>query len=190
MRVKDEAKKEAIIQHTLDVVFEKGIAGVKMSNLAGRVGVSPSTLYVYYKSKEELIVSLFKEIMEEQTLITRKKIKQELSFKLKLKGIWLQWLEYSLNNYKEMNFLRLVKQSPYFDKLPDTTKADKIELGRDIFSDAIGEHTVKEVDSQILSAIVSALLHQATTLIMNKELSFNTKDTDLLFSFVWDAVKK
>lgn len=190
MRIKDENKKKAIIQNTLDVVFEKGIAGVKMSSLARNMGVSPSTLYVYYKSKDELIVSLFAEIMEKQTLVTRKKLKQELTFKLKLKEIWLQWLKYSVDNYKEMIFLRQVKQSPYFDKLPDKTKIAKIELGNDIFEEGKHQRTVKEIDSQILSAIVSAILHQGTTLIMNKELSFNKKDTDMLFAFVWDAVKR
>ncbi len=189
MRVKDENKKRAIIQHTIDVIFEKGIAGVKMSSLARNVGVSPSTLYVYYKSKDALITSIFAEIMEKQTLVTRKKLKQEISFKLKLKEIWLQWLKYSIDNYKEMVFLRQVKQSPYFEKLSHKTKSDKIELGNDIFEEGKNQSAVKDVDSQILSAIVSAILHQGTALIISNELSFNKKDTDMLFDFVWDAVK-
>ena len=52
MKLKDEAKRQAIIEKTVDIVFEKGFAGIKMADLARKVGVSPSTLYVYYKNKE------------------------------------------------------------------------------------------------------------------------------------------
>ena len=56
MKLKDTAKKEAIVAETIDIVFRKGFSGIKMAELARLVGVSPSTLYVYYKSKEDLIV--------------------------------------------------------------------------------------------------------------------------------------
>ncbi|MCG8330482.1 MAG: TetR/AcrR family transcriptional regulator [Chitinophagales bacterium] len=53
MKQKDLHKESTIIEKTLDIVSETGI---KMSVLAKHVGVSPSTLYVYFETKEDLNV--------------------------------------------------------------------------------------------------------------------------------------
>lgn len=56
MKQKDLHKESTIIEKTLDIVSETGITGIKMSVLAKHVGVSPSTLYVYFETKEDLNV--------------------------------------------------------------------------------------------------------------------------------------
>ena len=67
MKLKDNNKEIAIIEQTLNIVYETGIAGVKMSKLAKQVGISPSTLYVYFETKENLIVSIGLKILKDIT---------------------------------------------------------------------------------------------------------------------------
>ncbi|MDY8136028.1 TetR/AcrR family transcriptional regulator [Aquimarina sp. 2201CG5-10] len=189
MRVKDETKRLAIIDHTLAIVFEKGFAGIKMADLAKRIGISVSTLYVYYKNKEDLIVSIATELIEQGSKRSSKSITNDLPFKLKLKTMWLYWIDFSVNHNKEMSFIMQVKQSPYYDKVPEGVKETKNRLGKELLELGKSEGLIKNINNEILESIIGAVLFETVNLILNKKLELNQKDTDLMFSFVWDAIK-
>jgi AcrR family transcriptional regulator len=58
MRLKTEAKREAIVQAASEVFRELGFEGASMAEIAARLGGSKATLYGYFKSKEELFVAV------------------------------------------------------------------------------------------------------------------------------------
>lgn len=58
MRVKTEAKRDAILAAAAEVFLEAGFEGASMAEIAKRIGGSKATLYGYFKSKEELFVSV------------------------------------------------------------------------------------------------------------------------------------
>jgi AcrR family transcriptional regulator len=58
MRVKTEAKRDAIIRAASEVFREMGFEGASMSEIAARAGGSKATLYGYFSSKEELFVAV------------------------------------------------------------------------------------------------------------------------------------
>jgi AcrR family transcriptional regulator len=189
VRIKDETKRLAIIEKTLDIVFEKGFAGVKMADLAKRVGLSVSTLYVYFKNKQDLILSIAIEIIERQSKKSAQEIREDLSYKLKLKTLWVFWIDFSINNSKEMSFLEQLKQSPYYEKIPVSVKETKYKLGFELFDLGKKEGLIKNVDNEILASIIGAAMGETVKLILNKKLQLNQKDIDFMFSFVWDAIK-
>ncbi len=189
MKVKDLLKQQAIIEKTIDIVFEKGFAGVKMADLAKRVGVSVSTLYVYYKNKEELIVSVYQELISFQTKQSEKNITRELPFKLKLKSLWLHWVNFSLNHRKQMSYLFQIKQSPYYDLVPKEVKEIGYSVGFELFDLGKKEGLLKDIDNQIIMTVFGTLLSSTVKLVEKRELDLNEKDSDLMFSMLWDAIK-
>jgi len=62
-QIRDE-RKEQIMGAALKVFARRGLAGTKMSMIAHEAGISHGLLYHYFKSKEELFVSLVEEAME------------------------------------------------------------------------------------------------------------------------------
>lgn len=115
MRSKDKNKEEAIVQETIEIVYRTGIAGIKMSKLAKNVGVSPSTLYVYFSTKEELINSVGRKLLQKISQEREKSVIKGDTYQMKVKAIWLNLLSFLLNNEKEVNFIDQWKQSPYFN---------------------------------------------------------------------------
>lgn len=189
MKLKDQDKKEAIYAETLNIVFSKGIAGIKMADLAKRVGISPSTLYVYHKNKEELIVSLFTDLIQAHTIAFRSHLDADIPYKHKLKKIWLQWLQFSIDNHKEMNFMKQFKRSPYMEHISESVKADKQKMGDDLLNQGKAQLMIKNVPNNILHSVIEANMLQTTTMIMEKQISLNEQDTDMMFNFLWDAIK-
>jgi AcrR family transcriptional regulator len=58
MRVRTEAKRSDILDIAASVFLEQGFARASMSEIAARVGGSKTTLYGYFRSKEELFVEV------------------------------------------------------------------------------------------------------------------------------------
>ena len=59
MRLQDENKKAAIFHATIKLVNEIGFASASIAKIAN---VSPATIYIYYKNKDDLLVSIFVDI--------------------------------------------------------------------------------------------------------------------------------
>ncbi|MDR6673823.1 TetR/AcrR family transcriptional regulator [Xanthomonas sp. 1678] len=64
MRVRTEAKREAIVEAAAGVFLEAGFEGASMTQIASRAGSSKRTLYGYFPSKEELFVAVAHSVAE------------------------------------------------------------------------------------------------------------------------------
>jgi TetR/AcrR family fatty acid metabolism transcriptional regulator len=52
-------KRERILDAALKVFAEKGFFGAKVADVAQEAGVADGTIYLYFKSKDDLLISLF-----------------------------------------------------------------------------------------------------------------------------------
>jgi TetR/AcrR family fatty acid metabolism transcriptional regulator len=56
-------KRERILNSAMKVFASKGFYGAKVSDIAEAAGVADGTIYLYFKSKDDLLISLFEEQM-------------------------------------------------------------------------------------------------------------------------------
>jgi AcrR family transcriptional regulator len=66
MRVKTEERRQAILAAAAEVFRETGYERASMAEISARVGGSKTTLYSYFKSKEELFAAVMTDAMEAQ----------------------------------------------------------------------------------------------------------------------------
>ena len=59
-----QQKKSAIIDAAIQVFARKGFYNAKVSDVADAAGVAAGTIYLYFKNKDDLLISLFEEKME------------------------------------------------------------------------------------------------------------------------------
>jgi TetR/AcrR family fatty acid metabolism transcriptional regulator len=57
-------KRERILDAAMRVFAGKGFFGAKVSDVAGEAGVADGTIYLYFKSKDDLLIALFEAQME------------------------------------------------------------------------------------------------------------------------------
>src|SRR5262245_14475736 len=62
---KDGGKRERILAAAVHVFAEKGFYLAKVSEIAREAGVADGTIYLYFKSKDDLLISLFEDSMAE-----------------------------------------------------------------------------------------------------------------------------
>jgi TetR/AcrR family fatty acid metabolism transcriptional regulator len=58
-----DGKRERILEAAVRVFARKGYFAARVSDVARRAGVADGTIYLYFRSKEDLLVSLFDEVM-------------------------------------------------------------------------------------------------------------------------------
>lgn len=58
-------KREAILRAAIKVFAHNGYFNSKVSDIAGEAGIADGTVYLYFKSKEEILHSIFDRAMEE-----------------------------------------------------------------------------------------------------------------------------
>ncbi len=64
-RLSREDKRKRIVNASVEVFAEKGFFGARVSEIAEAAGVADGTIYLYFKSKDEILISLFEEKMGE-----------------------------------------------------------------------------------------------------------------------------
>jgi len=62
MRHRDEHKQQALLEATLHEVAEHGFAVTSVARIARAAGMSPGTLYLYYRGKDDLLEATFREV--------------------------------------------------------------------------------------------------------------------------------
>src|SRR5438270_7483770 len=82
-------KREAILRAAIRVFAHNGYFNSKVADIAGAAGVADGTVYLYFKSKEEILHSIFDRSMEEAIAAGRKQLEQITDPREKLRGIAL-----------------------------------------------------------------------------------------------------
>ena len=58
-------KRDAILRAAIDVFAERGYFGAQVADVARVAGVAAGTVYLYFRSKDDLLVSIFERTMRE-----------------------------------------------------------------------------------------------------------------------------
>src|SRR5579859_3863643 len=77
-------KRERILDAAVRVFASKGFHATRVSEVAKAAGVADGTIYLYFKSKDELLVSLFEDRLERLLAFLRTALPQEPTASAKL----------------------------------------------------------------------------------------------------------
>ena len=64
-------KRDAILRAAIDVFAERGFFSAQVADIARAAGVAAGTVYLYFKSKDDLLVSIFDRSMREGLTLGR-----------------------------------------------------------------------------------------------------------------------
>jgi AcrR family transcriptional regulator len=115
MRTRDASKQDLIRRKALEMLVRDGLDGFSMQKLARASRVSPATLYIYFKDRDDLIFQLYKENFEEMTEESLNGFDPQSSFADGLRVQWKNRARYCLAHPLEAQFLEQVRHSPYFE---------------------------------------------------------------------------
>lgn len=189
MRHKDESKQEAIIQATVKLVNEIGFVASSVSKIAKEANVSPATIYIYYKNKEDLLVSTYVTIKQKIGEAVLKDFDARLPIRDILRKVWFNIFEYIDDNREYFQFAEQFSNSPY-SALVNKEEVEKSFLPMiNVLHKGIEQKIIKDVDHDILAAFI----YYPILILSNSKLCAgfekNEKNIETAFTMAWDAVK-
>lgn len=146
MRCKDEAKVAAIYKATLDLVKERGLAGITMNDISKAASIATGTLYIYFKNKEELIKALFAECRAESAKEYFAGLDEKAPFEERLRTVFTNIIRYKMTHFSVSAFLEQSYHSP-FVCITDLKKKQKaLNPLIALIEEGIAQKKIKDVD--------------------------------------------
>lgn len=189
MRIKDEHKQEAIVQATIELVNEIGFASSSVAKIAKKANVSPATIYIYYKNKEDLLVSTYVDIK----VVLGNVIVENISFAQPIRDIlsevWHKTIKYMSENKSVLQYTEQFSNSPYSD-LVDHKKLEKaFEPIVAVIQKGIEQKIIKNVSSDILFAFIFFPMFIISNPKHCKNIELDRDTIETAFTLAWDAIK-
>ncbi|MBS1637455.1 MAG: TetR/AcrR family transcriptional regulator [Bacteroidetes bacterium] len=152
MRIRDENKEASIREKAMEMIVNEGFDGLSMQKLAKAAGVSPATIYIYYKNREDLLTQLYNEVQEKFAEVALRRFNPELSLE---EGLWLQWknrMKFILEYPVYFQFFEQFRNSPLINH-KDIQKNEFRENMKNFVLNAIKRGELAKMEPEIFWAV-------------------------------------
>lgn len=194
MRNKDQNKEIAIRKKAIEMIVNEGFDGLSMQKLAKSANISASTIYIYFKNREDLLNQLFIEIERKFETDALANFDPEMTFEA---GLWLQWQNRYKNiseNPLEFYFFEQFRHSPLIQH-EDIKKNLFREKMNQFVQNAVAKKEIIELPSELFWALaygafytlIKFHLNQAT--MAGNPFSLSEQKLKLTFDLVIKSLK-
>ena len=168
---------------------EFGFASSSVSKIAKEAGVSPATIYVYYKNKEDLIVSTYIDIKLDLSKFLLRNFNERLPIRDILSSVWFNMFEYISNNLEYFRFVEQFSNSPYSSLVNKQEVEQYFEPIAKVLQRGIEQKIIKNVNFDILTAFLYYPITVLTNPTLCSDFELNEENIETAFTLAWDAIK-
>lgn len=104
--------KEKILKSALKLFAKKGVDKTSTREITEDVGIAESTLFKHFKTKQELIDTLYIAIKENITAKLWEILDDKQSVETNIKQMSKLVIDHLINNYSELVFMEIMEKSP------------------------------------------------------------------------------
>lgn len=167
MRIRDENKEIAIREKALEMVVKDGFDGLSMQKLAKAAGVSPATIYIYFKDRDDLILQLWLQEMKKMVDATLERFDSTMPFDEGLKVQWLNRARFCMENPASMHFLEQIKYSPYHEICMKKMDNTFLKTMAEFVHNAINRKELVKLPVEVYWSVAFAPLYQLVKMHMS-----------------------
>lgn len=189
MRNKDIHKQEAIIDATVELVNEIGFVSSSVSKIAKKANVSPATIYIYYKNKEDLLVSTYIEMKKKMSKALLRDFDETKPFRDTLLRVWLNTFAFLKENRALHQYSEQFSNSPYSDLVDHKELEKHFEPIFKVLQNGIDQKVIKDVPFEVLSVFIFFPIMNLSNPKMCRGIEFDNKIVETSFNLAWDAIK-
>ncbi|RRB04788.1 TetR/AcrR family transcriptional regulator [Larkinella rosea] len=146
-------KPERILATALQLFVEYGFHGTPTSKIASEAGVSNGTLFHYFKTKDELVVSLYTSLKSELNQYLALKINEKDSIKEKFRSLFTYSVAWALENRDAFYFLQQFHFSPHLELVPAGVIQQQSELSMNLLQEAQSAKVLKPLPLELIASL-------------------------------------
>ena len=189
MRIKDIQKQDAIIDATVKLVNEIGFVSSSVSKIAKKANVSPATIYIYYKNKEDLLVSTYIDIKKKLGEAAQKNFDESLPIRDIFRNVWFNLFDYIVKNTEYFQFTEQFSNSPYAELIKKEDVEKTFEPIYKVVQKGINQKIIKDVNFDILTAFMFFPIITLANPRLCENIKLDSETIECSFNLAWDAIK-
>lgn len=189
MKFKDEEKLRAISRATFTLVEQTGLSGLTMAAIAREAGLATGTLYVYFKSKDELLTALYEQAKTETSASLMAGDDPGAPFRSRFRRLWANWLDHRLTHYAQVVFLEQYYNSPWFSEASRELSARLIRNWVELIETARAQEVLKDVPTPMLISAFAGSVRETANLLRSGAIAHTGACLDIAFGLCWDGIK-
>lgn len=189
-------KRADIMDVALNLIAERGFHDSPMALIAKQAGVAAGTIYLYFESKDELILALHRDLESRINEMILKEYPAEESIREKFLYMNRKLLKYFMEHPLHFRYMEQFFNSPYgISKRRDKLLDKNITSGKrdtlvEIFNEGISQQIIKDLPFIVLSSLA---IGPMLNVIRDHTLGFVVLDESLIRRITeacWDAIKR
>ena len=151
MRTRDQKKYNAVVKSSIELTNKLGFSGISISKIAKQANVSPATIYIYFKNKEDLLTVIYNNIRKKAGNSVLTNIDANMSIEERFNAIWINSFSFYLNHPEYIQYREQFEQT----KMMEDIKTDEFELINyvvELFTRGIKDKIIQNLPIPILIA--------------------------------------
>lgn len=195
MRTRDENKEAAIREKAIEMIVKYGMEGFGVNKLAKAAGVSPATLYIYFKDKEDLIVQIGLYVSNKLFTYSLRNFSADMSFAEGLKVQWENRFEYFTKHPLEMEFFEIIRYTNIYEKVLSLQNHTLGNMMSDFMNNAIKRKELAKLPFEVYWSVAFGPLYQLIKFhtqgqsYANQDFALNNKILNQALGLVLKALK-
>jgi AcrR family transcriptional regulator len=189
-RPKSEDKRNAILDAAIRLFAERGLTAAPTSEISKQAGVAEGTLFTYFKTKDDLINALYREVKLELADAMMSDFPRKKNIGTRLRHVWDRYVNWGVENPKQRKVLaQLTVSEVLTEESRDAGSAPFVEF-QAMIRDAIEQRVFRnDVPVELISKSLAALVEATIDLtVSNRSKAKQYRDSG--FQMFWAAITK
>ncbi|MHA2246886.1 MAG: TetR/AcrR family transcriptional regulator [Candidatus Hodarchaeales archaeon] len=188
MRPKNQTKYNAIVNNSLELVKELGFTGISISKIAKQANISPATIYIHFKNREDLFTKLYAKIRTDMSNGALKGVHEEMDVEQVFKSIWVNSFSYNLNHPDYLIYREKFEQTPMMENI----KSEDFKLYNyvnNLFQRGIKEQIIKDLSIPLLTSFAFIPIITLLNFHFEGVINMDKKHITEACEIAWNAIK-
>jgi AcrR family transcriptional regulator len=181
-------KQEQILSSALKLFVAYGFHGTPTSKIATEAGVSNGTLFHYFKTKDELVVSLYNHIKDELNAFLTDKVTEAGSYKEKFRNLFIYSIQWALQHQDEFYFIQQFQFSPHKTLVPAEVLSQQAHMHMGLLNDAFSAGAFKPIPVDLIATLTGSQINGMYQHLLNNSNLLAEQQRTLIndaFELVW-----
>jgi AcrR family transcriptional regulator len=189
-RPRSEDKRNAILDAATRLFAERGLTAAPTSEISQLAGVAEGTLFTYFKTKDDLINALYREVKLELADAMMSDFPRKKNIRTKLRHVWDRYVNWGIANPRQRKVLAQLTVSEVLTKESrDAGSAPFVEF-QAMIRDAIEQRVFRnDVPVELISKSLAALV-EATIDLTESNRARAKQYRDSGFQMFWAGITK
>jgi len=184
-------KRDAILSTALRLFTERGFHGTPTSLISREAGVATGTLFFYFRTKEELIDTLYRTIKSEAGAALRHGVDAEPSTEDKIRRVGRNAVTWGIRNKEKIQFMEQFAHSPFVSTSAQDEGMSHFLFLKDLIRDGIRQGILRDYDPGLLLHIMAASLSGLIGLALKTPVQ---EDRERILAqgleYIWNGIRK